>query len=68
MVNPFFFLLAKQLVADLLCSEALHPWIDGCHATAVERFANVFKSFLPVYGTLHFVPMLLLRTQHFKRE
>lgn len=49
-------------------SEILHPWVDGCHATAFDRFTKVFKSFLPVYGTLHFVPMLLLRSQHFKRE
>lgn len=49
-------------------SEILHPWVDGCHATAFDRFTKVFKSFVPVYGTLHFVPMLLLRSQHFKRE
>ncbi|CAO3647052.1 unnamed protein product [Mucor fragilis] len=48
--------------------EVLHPWVDGCHATAFDRFTKVFKSFLPVYGTLHFVPMLLLRSQHFKRD
>ncbi|KAI8378960.1 hypothetical protein BD560DRAFT_453314 [Blakeslea trispora] len=48
--------------------EMLHPWIDGCQTTALERFAKVFKSFLPVYGTLHFVPMLLLRTKHFKKD
>ncbi|OBZ87329.1 hypothetical protein A0J61_04629 [Choanephora cucurbitarum] len=48
--------------------EMLHPWMDGCQMTALERFAKVFKNFLPVYGTLHFVPMLLLRTQHFKKD
>jgi len=48
--------------------EVIHPWIDGCNNTAIERFSKVFKSMLPVYGTLHFVPMLLLRTEHLKRE
>lgn len=45
----------------------IHPWIDGCHATALERFLKVCQSMLPVYGTLHFVPMLLLRTRHLKK-
>jgi hypothetical protein len=49
-------------------SEVIHPWIDGCHNTFIERFTKVFKMMMPVYGTLHFVPMLLLRTQHLKRE
>ncbi|KAG0182158.1 hypothetical protein DFQ28_007575 [Apophysomyces sp. BC1034] len=48
--------------------EALHPWVDGCNAMATERFSLVFKSMMPVYGTLHFVPMLLLRTKHLKKE
>lgn len=43
--------------------EVIHPWIDGCNATAVERFLKVCQSMLPVYGTLHFVPMLLLRSK-----
>ncbi|GAA5802042.1 hypothetical protein HPULCUR_007502 [Helicostylum pulchrum] len=54
--------------ANIVTCEVLHPWVDGCHATAFDRFYNVFKSFLPVYGTLHFVPMLLLRTKHFKSD
>lgn len=49
-------------------SEVIHPWIDGCHNTFIERFTKVFKMMMPVYGTLHFVPMLLLRTQHLRRE
>jgi hypothetical protein len=48
--------------------EAIHPWMDGCEITALERFTKVFKSFLPVYGTLHFVPMLLLRNKHFRSD
>ncbi|KAI8063716.1 uncharacterized protein B0P05DRAFT_555409 [Gilbertella persicaria] len=62
--------VVSQLPANLpaIPCEMLHPWINGCQMTAVERFAKVFKSLLPVYGTLHFVPMFLLRTQHFKRD
>ncbi|KAG1440443.1 hypothetical protein G6F56_011927 [Rhizopus delemar] len=54
--------------APAIPCEILHPWMEGCHWIALERIVKVFKSFLPVYGTLHFVPMLLLRTQHFKKE
>ncbi|KAG1141628.1 hypothetical protein G6F36_015673 [Rhizopus arrhizus] len=56
------------LDAPAIPCEALHPWLDDCHLTAVERFIKVFKSFLPIYGTLHFVPMFLLRTQHLRKE
>ncbi|KAI8582245.1 hypothetical protein K450DRAFT_228052 [Umbelopsis ramanniana AG] len=52
----------------VLPCECIHPWVDGCNKTAIERFSKVFKSMLPVYGTLHFVPMLLLRTEHLKRD
>lgn len=54
--------------APAIPCEILHPWMEGCHWIALERIVKVFKSFLPVYGTLHFVPMLLLRTQHFKKD
>ncbi|KAI7906884.1 uncharacterized protein BX663DRAFT_426074 [Cokeromyces recurvatus] len=53
---------------DPVACEIIHPWVIGCHATALDRFTKVFKSFLPIYGTLHFVPMLLLRAKHFKRD
>ncbi|KAI9486495.1 MAG: hypothetical protein EXX96DRAFT_534748 [Benjaminiella poitrasii] len=53
---------------DPVACEIIHPWIDSCHTTALDRFVTVFKSFLPVYGTLHFVPMLLLRAKHFQRD
>ncbi|KAI9022769.1 hypothetical protein CLU79DRAFT_804209 [Phycomyces nitens] len=43
--------------------EAIHPWVDSCTGTAFERFSLVFKSMMPVYGTLHFVPLFLLRTK-----
>jgi hypothetical protein len=36
--------------------------------TAIERFYQVFKNMLPVYGSLHIVPMLLLRTKHLLKD
>ncbi|KAJ8660468.1 hypothetical protein O0I10_003926 [Lichtheimia ornata] len=48
--------------------EMIHPWVDGCHNTAVERFLKVCQAMFPVYGTLHFVPMLLLRTKHLRKD
>ncbi|KAI8393947.1 uncharacterized protein BYT42DRAFT_487758 [Radiomyces spectabilis] len=62
--------VAKQVPAFPVATpcETLHPWIDGCNATAVERFCKVFKSMMPVYGTLHFVPMFLLRRHSLKKD
>jgi len=34
----------------------------------IERFYRVFRNMLPVYTSLHLVPMLLLRTKHFLKE
>lgn len=48
--------------------EMIHPWMDGCNNTAVERFLKVCQAMFPVYGTLHFVPMLLLRNKHLRKE
>ncbi|KAI8337292.1 hypothetical protein BC941DRAFT_352914 [Chlamydoabsidia padenii] len=48
--------------------ETFHPWLDSCNAVAVERFTKVFKSMMPVYGTLHFVPMILLRRKHLQKD
>ncbi|KAI8875183.1 hypothetical protein K501DRAFT_203150, partial [Backusella circina FSU 941] len=62
--------VVSQIPSDtsVLPCETLHPWMDGCHATAFERFVKVFKSFLPVYGTLHFAPMLVLRYKHLMKD
>lgn len=46
-------------------SELLHPPFDSCNYTFIERFYRVFRNMLPVYTSLHLVPMLLLRTKHF---
>ncbi|KAI9491182.1 hypothetical protein BDB00DRAFT_767539 [Zychaea mexicana] len=47
--------------------ELIHPWVDGCNATAAERFVKVVKSMFPVYGTLHLVPMLVFRFKQFSK-
>src|SRR5258708_38221725 len=48
--------------------ETIHPWIDSCLYVEVERFIKVFFWMFPVYGALHFIPMLLFRRQVFMRE
>ena len=47
--------------------EAIHPWKDGCHATAIERFTKVVQAMFPIYGTLHLVPMLIFRFKQFSK-
>ncbi|KAI0782562.1 hypothetical protein C8Q75DRAFT_727422 [Abortiporus biennis] len=40
---------------------AVHPWIDSCRLVPIDRFWVVFKWILPIYGVLHYVPMLLFK-------
>ncbi|KAH9919707.1 uncharacterized protein B0H18DRAFT_1096075 [Fomitopsis serialis] len=40
---------------------ALHPWSDSHALTQIERFVDVFRWMLPIYGALHLMPMLLFR-------
>jgi len=39
----------------------IHPWIDNCRNVPIDRFISVFQWMLPIYGALHFIPMLLLK-------
>ncbi|KAF8341270.1 uncharacterized protein EI90DRAFT_3033306 [Cantharellus anzutake] len=48
--------------------ETIHPWIDSCLYVEVDRFIKVFSWMFPVYGALHFIPMLLFRRKMFMRE
>ncbi|KAF9919776.1 hypothetical protein FBU30_010549 [Linnemannia zychae] len=41
--------------------EVLHPSYDSCTYNNAERFVQVTKNILPVYATLNFVPLLVLR-------
>ncbi|CCL99910.1 uncharacterized protein FIBRA_01935 [Fibroporia radiculosa] len=49
------------------CS-ALHPWFDSCTLTQLDRLVSVFRWMLPIYGALHFIPMLLFRRQRVFRD
>ncbi|KAG0332329.1 hypothetical protein BG004_001299 [Podila humilis] len=46
---------------DIIPCAVLHPSYDSCRATNAERFVQVTKNILPVYATLNFVPLLILR-------
>ncbi|OCH90016.1 hypothetical protein OBBRIDRAFT_731675 [Obba rivulosa] len=41
--------------------EVTHPWLDSCMVVWPERILAVFRWMLPIYGALHFIPMLLFR-------
>lgn len=49
-------------------SEVVHPWIDTCSFTLVDRFQATFRWMLPVYAGLHFIPPILLRQKAFRKE
>ncbi|KAF7984719.1 hypothetical protein HWV62_11642 [Athelia sp. TMB] len=46
----------------------VHPDVDSCAALVPVRFAQVFRWMLPVYGALHFVPMVLFKWRAFLRD
>ncbi|GJJ75846.1 hypothetical protein EMPS_08204 [Entomortierella parvispora] len=46
---------------DIIPCAVLHPSIDSCTVNNAERFVQVTKNILPVYATLNFVPLLVLR-------
>ena len=46
----------------------MHPWIHSCAPIPAERFSYVFKWSLPIYGALHFIPMLLFKRRVVWRE
>ena len=47
---------------------AVHPWSDRCGTVPAERFAYVFRWSAPLYGALHFIPLLLFKRKVFLRE
>nr|VWP01858.1 N/A [Ganoderma boninense] len=49
------------------CS-AVHPDIDSCFAVQVLHFWEVFRWMLPIYGALHFIPMMLFRRDKLMRK
>ncbi|KIK43512.1 hypothetical protein CY34DRAFT_803768 [Suillus luteus UH-Slu-Lm8-n1] len=46
------------------CS-AVHPWVESCTHVTLPRFFTVFKWAFPIYGALHFVPMILFKWNAF---
>ncbi|ORZ10262.1 hypothetical protein BCR41DRAFT_338819 [Lobosporangium transversale] len=46
---------------DMIPCAVLHPSYDSCTYNNAERFVQVTKNILPVYATLNFVPLLVLR-------
>ncbi|KAI1795063.1 hypothetical protein LXA43DRAFT_939525 [Ganoderma leucocontextum] len=47
---------------------AVHPDIDSCFTVQVAHFGEVFRWMLPIYGALHFIPMMLFRRDKFMRN
>ncbi|KAI0355445.1 hypothetical protein OH77DRAFT_1403225 [Trametes cingulata] len=45
--------------------EVVHPDIDSCLTVQVAHFWEVFRWMLPIYGALHFIPMMLFRRRKF---
>jgi len=48
--------------------EVTHPWLDSCKAVEVERFFQVSLWMAPIYGALHFIPMLLFKRAQFMKD
>jgi hypothetical protein len=44
----------------------LHPHLETCWSTLLDRFTHVFKWIPPIYYALHFLPPILLRWQQFR--
>ena len=47
---------------------AVHPDIDSCFTVQIAHFWEVFRWMLPIYGALHFIPMMLFRREKFLRN
>ncbi|KAG0252805.1 hypothetical protein BG011_006735 [Mortierella polycephala] len=46
----------------------LHPWADSCKVTSIQRFIHVMRSIVPVYATLNFVPLVVLRMKRLHKD
>ncbi|EGN94945.1 hypothetical protein SERLA73DRAFT_187212 [Serpula lacrymans var. lacrymans S7.3] len=47
---------------------AVHPWVASCTRVPLPRFLAVFKWAFPIYGALHFVPMILFKRHQFLKN
>ncbi|KAF9152157.1 hypothetical protein BG015_005710 [Linnemannia schmuckeri] len=57
----------SETVEALPCA-GLHPWVDSCRETNIDRFVGVTKSIFPVYATLNFVPLVVLRMKRLIKD
>ncbi|KAF8520730.1 hypothetical protein BU17DRAFT_75560 [Hysterangium stoloniferum] len=46
----------------------VHPWLPSCKSVPVDRFVSVWKWSFPIYGALHFIPMILFKRHQFLKE
>jgi len=52
----------------VLSCAVFHPSKDSCTVNSMERLIDVTKTIFPVYATLNFVPLLVLRTKRLLKE
>ena len=46
----------------------VHPDIDSCITVQIAHFWEVFRWMLPIYGALHFIPMMLFRRDKLMKD
>ncbi|KAF8602661.1 hypothetical protein BDV93DRAFT_557422 [Ceratobasidium sp. AG-I] len=47
---------------------AVHPFLDSCKNVPLDRFLTVSAWMAPIYGALHFIPMLLFKRAEFAKH
>ncbi|KAG8679068.1 hypothetical protein FRC08_017245, partial [Ceratobasidium sp. 394] len=47
---------------------AVHPFFDSCWSVPLDRFLTVSAWMAPIYGALHFIPMLLFKRGEFVKH
>lgn len=47
---------------------AVHPFFDSCKSVPLDRFLTVSAWMAPIYGALHFIPMLLFKRSEFAKH
>ncbi|KAG0051187.1 hypothetical protein BGZ83_004008 [Gryganskiella cystojenkinii] len=54
--------------AHVLPCATVHPGKDSCSMNNLELFVSVIKTIFPVYATLNFVPLMVLRTKRLLKD
>ncbi|KAG8957389.1 hypothetical protein FRC03_010200 [Tulasnella sp. 419] len=52
----------------MMSCAGIHPHFDSCTTTGLMRIWEVGKWMAPVYGALHFIPMLLFKRKIFMKD